>query len=70
MKVNLGKTKVKESGGGSGAVILAKIDLCDVCGKRSEVNCVRRKTCKKWVHARCARVKRVSCKINGNIGAV
>ena len=24
------------------------------------------KTCKKWIHARCARVKRVSRKMNGN----
>ena len=37
-----------------------------VCCKRAKVNCVRCKTCKKWVHARCARVKRVSCRINGN----
>ena len=37
-----------------------------VCCKRAKVNCVKCKTCKKWVHARCAKVKRVSCKMNGN----
>ena len=53
-----------ESGGGSGVVVLAMIDLCSVCGMRAKVNCVRYKTCKKWVHARCARITRVSCKMN------
>ena len=59
LKVNLGKKNVMESGGGSGIGVLAKIDPCDVCGKRAKVNCVKCKTCKKWVHARCARVKSV-----------
>ena len=31
----------------------------------AKVNCVRCKTCK-WVHARCAKVKRVFCKLNGH----
>ena len=66
LKVNLGKTKVMESGGGSEVVVLAKIDSCGVCDKRAKVNCVRCKTFKKWIHARCARVKRVSCRMNGN----
>ena len=47
LKVNLGKTKVMESGGDSGVVVLAKIDPCGVCGKRAKINCVRCKTCKK-----------------------
>ena len=60
LKVNLGKTKVMESGGGgSGVVVLAKIDPCSVCGKRAKVICVRFKTCKKWVHALCVRVSGV-----------
>ena len=54
-----------ESNGG-GVVVLAKIDPCGVCGKRAKVNCVRCKTCKKWIHAQCARVKKVPCRINGN----
>ena len=64
LKVNLGKTKVMESGGGGGGgggvVALAKIDPCGVRDKKAKVNCVKCKTCKKWIHARCARVKRVS----------
>ena len=39
LRVNLGKTKVIETGGGSGTVVLAKIDPCCVCGKRAKVNC-------------------------------
>ena len=35
-------------------------------GKRAKVNCVRCKICKKWVYARCVRLKRVSCRMNGN----
>ena len=38
LKINLGKTKVMESGGGTGVVVLTKIDLCSVCGKRPKVN--------------------------------
>ena len=64
LKVNLGKTKVMESSGG--VVVLAKIDPCGVCGKRAKVNCVRCKTCEKWFHAWCARVKRFSRRMNGN----
>ena len=66
LKVNLGKTKVMESSGGGWVVVLTKIDPCGVCGKRAKVNCVRCVTCKKWIHARCAGVKRVSCRMNGN----
>ena len=66
LKVNLGKPKVMESGGGSRVVVLAKIDPCGVFGKRAKVNCMRCKTCMKWVHAWCARVKRVSCRMNKN----
>ena len=62
LKVNL--TKVMESGGG--VVVLVKIDPCCVCGKRAKVNCVKYKTCIKWVHARCDKIKKVSCRMNGN----
>ena len=64
LKFNLNKTKVMESGGGSGVGFLAKIDLFSVCEKRVMVNCVRCKTCKKWAYARCA--KRVSYRMNEN----
>ena len=66
LKINLGKTKIMKSGVGSGVVVLSKIDPCGVWDERAELNFVRCKTCKKWVHARCARVKTVSCKMNGN----
>ena len=66
LKVNLSKTKVMESSGGGGVVVLAKIDPCGVCSKRAKGNCVRCMICKKWIHARCARVKRVSRRMNGN----
>ena len=55
-----------ERSGGGGVVVLAKIDPCSVRGKRAKVNCVRCNTCKKWIHARCARVKRVSRRMNEN----
>ena len=41
LKINFGKTKAMESGGGSGVVVLAKIDPCGFCGKKAKVNCVR-----------------------------
>ena len=65
LKVNLGKTKVMESSGG-GVVFLAKSDPCGVCGKRAKVNYVRCKTYKRGIHAWCARVKRVSRRMNRN----
>ena len=34
LKINLGRTKVVKSGGGSVDVVLANIDPCSVCGKR------------------------------------
>ena len=34
LKINLDKTKIIESGGGSGVVVLAKIDPCSVCVER------------------------------------
>ena len=37
-----------------------------LCGKRAKVNCVRCMTCKKWIQARCVRVKRVSRRMNEN----
>ena len=66
LKINLGKTKIMESDNGSWVVVLTKIDLYGVFGKTAKVNCVKYKTCKKWVHAWCVRVKRVSCKMNKN----
>ena len=55
-----------KSGGGSGVVVLAKIDPCGVCGKRAKINFLRCMARKKWVHALCAKVKKVFCRMNGN----
>ena len=33
LKINLGKTKVMESSGGGGVVVLVKIDPCSVVGR-------------------------------------
>ena len=58
LMINLGKTKVMESGGGGGEIVVsAKIDPCGMCGKRAKVNCVKCKTCVKLVHTRCARIE-------------
>ena len=37
----------------------AKVDPCGVCGKRVMSNSAKCRLCEKWVHARCAGVKRV-----------
>ena len=62
LKVNLGKTKVVVSGA-EGEVTVSKIDPCGICGKRvmaSSVLCVK---CRKWIHGRCAKVKRVTLRL-------
>ena len=60
LKVNLKKTKILECGVGKGVTVQSKIDPCGVCGKRAKTNCIRCKTCQKWIHARCAKVRRVT----------
>ena len=66
LKVNPGKTMIMESSGFIEVFVLAKIDLCGMCRKRAKLNFVKCKTCMKWVHARWARIKRVSCRMNKN----
>ena len=46
MEANCGETAVEE----------AQMDPCGICGKRVMQHCLRC-TCRKWVHARYARVK-------------
>ena len=62
LKVNLGKTKMLVSGM-EGEVSESKIDPCGVCGKRVMTNSVVCTTCNKWIHGRCAKVKRVTPKL-------
>ena len=75
LKINLGKTKVRVNGGiTKDNMFKSKVDPCEVCSLRVKAYLV---LCGKWVHGRCARVKRgtpkllrnVTCrKCYGNIG--
>ena len=57
--MNLRKTKVVVSGA-EGEVTVSKIDPCGICGKRVTANSVLCVKCRKWIHRRCAKVKRVT----------
>ena len=59
LKVNLGKTKMVVSGS-DGEVLASKVDPCGVCGKRVKANSLSCTKCGKWIHGRCAKIKRVS----------
>ena len=59
MKINLLKTKVMVSGSVP-EVAKSKIDPCGMCGKRVMTNSVLCTVCGKWIHGRCAKVKRVT----------
>ena len=59
MKVNIGKPKMMTSGS-EGEVLKSKIDPCGVYGNRVMLNSVLCKKCGKWIHGRCAKMKRVT----------
>ena len=59
MKVDLGKKKVMVSGS-EGEITTSKIDPCGICGKRVMANSVLCTKCRKWIHGRCAKMKRVT----------
>ena len=59
MKVKIRKTKMMVSGA-EGEIVRSKADSCEICGKRVMSNAVLCTVCKKWIHARCARTKKVS----------
>ena len=62
--MNLGKTKVLLSGAeGEGEVTVSKADPCGICGKRVMANSVLRVKCRKWIHGRCVKVKRVTLRL-------
>ena len=46
--------------GAEGEVTVSKIDPCGICGKQVMVTSVLCLKCKKWIHGRCAKVKRVT----------
>jgi len=59
LKVNVGKTKVVVSGA-EGEVTVSKVDPCGICGKRVMANSVLCVKCRKRMHGRCMKVKRVT----------
>ena len=59
IKVNLRKTKLMVSGS-EGEMIKSKTDPCGMCGKRVMANSVLCTKCGKWIHGRCAKLKRVT----------
>ena len=62
LEVNLGKTKVVVSGA-EGEVSVSKVDPCGICEKRVMANSVLCVKCGKWIHGRCAEVKRVTSRL-------
>ena len=78
LKINLGKTKVMVSGSTTKyGMSKSKVDPSWVCSLRVKVSTVLCIKCGKWIHGRCAGVKRVSPKFTrhfickkcqGNIG--
>ena len=78
LTANLGKTKVMVSTGiTQDGLSKSKVDPCGVCSLRVKTNSVLCVQCGKWIHGRCAGVKRVTpmfsrnftCrKCEGNIG--
>ena len=46
--------------GAEGEVTVSKIGPCGICGKRVMENSVLCVKCGKWIHGRCAKVKRVT----------
>ena len=62
LKVNVGKTKVVVSGA-EGEVTVSKVDPSGICGKLVMENSVLCVKCRKWIHGRCMKVKRVTLRL-------
>ena len=62
LKLDLGKTKVVVSGA-EVEVTVSKVDPSGICGKRVMANSVLCVKCRKWIHERCAKVKRVTLRL-------
>ena len=61
LKVNLGKTKVTVCGSiTKDGLSKGKVDPYGVCRLRVKANSVLCLQCRKWIHGRCARVKRLT----------
>ena len=46
--------------GAQGEVSVSKVDPCGICGKHVMANSVLCVKCGRWIHGRCAKVKRVT----------
>ena len=62
LKVDLGKTKEVVTGA-EGEVPVSKVNPCGICGKRVMANSVLCVKCRKWIHGRCEKVKRVTLRL-------
>ena len=70
LKVNLEKTKVMVCGGiTKDGMSKSKVDPCGVCCLREKTNSVLCIQCGKWIHGRCAGMKRVTPKFSRNFHA-
>ena len=68
LKVNHGKTKVMVcSGITKDDMSKSKVYPCGVCSLRVKANSVLCVQCGKWIHSRCAGVKRVTPKYSRNL---
>lgn len=65
MKVNISKTKAMVSGT-EGELPKSKIDPCGVCGRRVMANSLLCCKCRKWIHGRCTKWKKVTANLAQN----
>jgi len=65
MKVNLTKTKMMVSRS-EGEWLYSKIDSCGIYGKRVMANSLLCSKCRKWIHERCTRMKRMTPSVAKN----
>ena len=66
LKVNMTKTKVLQASGRKGVIVEVKEDPCGVYGKRVKQNSMECTRYKRRVHARCAKVEKVSNRLAVN----
>ena len=68
LKVILMKTKVMLSKIGQvTAKLSSKKDPCGICGRKTMVNAELCKSCRNWIHGRCAKIKRVTNRLTIDI---
>ena len=60
LKVIVGKTKMLVSKT-EREIVLSKIDPCGICGKKVGSNDACCTQCRKWIHERCTKMKKVNC---------